>query len=304
MKNINNYDLNLLNVFRLMMQIRSVSKVAQKLGITQSAMSHVLNKLRAQFDDPLFHKTSHGMEPTIRAQELYETIIDPLENLTRALQITHVFDPLASHRTFVLGTSDYLEKLILPKLVRYLSNTAPNIKLKCTNYDDTKLSKELQNVDFVFGRYSNPAENLYQQTLWHDKFITLANVNHPRIRNKTISINEFINEQHILISPTGVGTSLVDKQLAKLGYKRNVMLTTHLFNTPIEIIETSDMITTMPERLAQYSSDTSKINFITPPVNLEPFEISMLWGPFKHNDPAHKWMRKTILSIAKQGQTS
>ncbi len=300
MNKFNNTDLNLLNVFRLMIEMRSVSKVANKVGVSQSALSHTLKKLRAQFEDPLFHKTASGMEPSQRALEIYQAIKDPLESLTSALQVVQAFEPKQSEHTFVLGTSDYFEKLLLTPIVQYLSTEAPSIKLRCVNYDDLQLNKELINVDLVFGSYKNPPENLYKQTLWQDKFVTVVVKDHSRIIKDKITLKQFINEKHILISPTGSGTSLVDNELAKLGLKRNIALTSRIFNTPVEIIENSEMITTMPERLAKHSAKQEKVRFLQPPISMQSFDMNMLWGPLKHKDPAHQWLRQIILAIAKK----
>jgi len=300
MNKFNNSDLNLLNVFRLMIEMRSVSKVANKVGVSQSALSHTLKRLRVQFEDPLFHKTASGMEPSQRALEIYRAIKDPLESLTSALQVVQAFDPKLSGHTFVLGTSDYFEKLLLTPIVQYLNIEAPSIKLRCVNYDDLQLNKELINVDLVFGSYKNPPENLYKQTLWQDKFVTVVAKGHARIVKDKITLKQFINEKHILISPTGSGTSLVDNELTKLGLKRNIALTSRLFNTPVEIVENSAMITTMPERLAKHSAKQEKVKFLPPPIRMQPFEVNMLWGPLKHKDPAHQWFRQTILAIAKE----
>jgi len=168
------------------------------------------------------------------------------------------------------------------------------------NYDDLQLNKELINVDLVFGSYKNPPENLYKQTLWQDKFVTVVVKDHSRIIKDKITLKQFINEKHILISPTGSGTSLVDNELAKLGLKRNIALTSRIFNTPVEIIENSEMITTMPERLAKHSAKQEKVRFLQPPISMQSFDMNMLWGPLKHKDPAHQWLRQIILAIAKK----
>lgn len=141
---------------------------------------------------------------------------------------------------------------------------------------------------------------MYKQTLWQDKFVTLVNKKHSRIIEDNITLEQFIHENHILISPRGSGVSLVDSELAKLGLKRNISLTSRLFNTPVEIVEISEMITTMPERLAKHSAKQEKVNFFPPPINMQPFDMNMLWGPLKHTDPAHQWFRQTILTIARK----
>lgn len=143
MSKVNNSDLNILNVFCLMIEMQSVSKVANKVGVSQSALSHVMKRLRNQFEDQLFHKTALGMEPSQRALEIYRAIKTPLDSLNSALQVVQVFDPKQSQHTFVLGTSDYFEKLLLTPIVQHLSIEAPSIKLRCVNYDDLQLNKVL-----------------------------------------------------------------------------------------------------------------------------------------------------------------
>ncbi len=300
MSKTNNYDLNLLTVFRLLMEVGSVSKVAVRIGITQSALSHALNKLRIQFDDPLFTKTSQGMQPTLRATEIYHAVKEPLERLTDALQQTQEFDAKTSQHTFILGTSDYFEKLFLTKIIHYFTRHAPKVKLQCITCNEQDLTKELREVDFIFGRFARPPENLYKKTLWQDSFVTLVNKNHPRIKQGEISLAQFIEEKHVLISPTGTGSSFVDRELTKLGLKRNVTVTSRLFSTPIEIVQSSDMITTMPRRLASHCTDLNKVKLINTPLSLADFEMNMLWGPVKHQEPAHQWFRKTIVAIAEQ----
>jgi len=301
MNNINNYDLNLLIAFRYMMEIRNVSKVAEQLNIGQSAMSHVLKRLRTQFNDPLFSKTSQGMVPTLRAEELYRELITPLDNLTQALQSVKQFDPATSNRVFIIGTSDYFEILLLNKLIQHLSIVAPGIKLRCVQCNDDDLTKSLQTVDFVFGRFSNPHQNLYKKVLWNDEFVTVVRQGHSRIKENKITLEAFLEEKHVLISPSGAGTSIVDKALSVAGHQREVVLTTHLFSTPLEIVACSDMITTMPKLLAELLSkqgnEQHKIKLLKPPVHLAPFEINIVWGPYKHNDPAHKWFREMINMI-------
>ncbi len=300
MSKINNYDLNLLTIFRLMMELGSVSKVAVKIGITQSALSHALKKLRNQFDDPLFKKTAQGMQPTLRAVEIYQSIKQPLEDLTSALQLTQEFDAKTSQHTFVLGTSDYFEKLLLPQIIHYLSLHAPQVRLRCINCNDQELTKELREIDLIFGRFAQPPENLYKQTLWQDNFITLVNSKHPRITQGKISLKQFIAEKHVLISPTGVGGSFVDRELNKLGLKRDVAVTSRLFSTPIDIVQNTQMISTMPKRLALHCADQNKVKLIKPPIELASFETNMLWGPLKHREPAHCWLRKVIVDIAQR----
>lgn len=299
MNKTNNYDLNLLAIFRLLMEIGSVTKVAAKVGISQSALSHALNKLRNQFDDPLFYKTAHGMEPSIKAKELYQSIKEPLESLTLALQLNQEFNPKTSQHRFVLGTSDYFEKLMLPQIIQYCAKHAPEVKFSCVNCDEQELTQELKQIDLIFGRFKTPPDNLYKQTLWQDCFVTLVNKKHPRIKNGQLNLQQFTNEKHVLISPTGTGTSIVDRELTKQGLKRDIALSSRLFSTPIEIIENSEMITTVPERLAKHMVNTDKVNILDAPITLPTFETNMIWGPIKHTEPAHQWLRKTMMLIAK-----
>ena len=134
--------------------------------------------------------------------------------------------------------------------------------------------------------------------MWHDEFVTVVRREHTRIKEDKITLDAFLEAKHVLISPSGGGTSIVDKALSEAGYQRNVVLTTHLFSTPLDIVSCSDMITTMPKLLAELLSkqgnEKHKIKLLKPPIYLAPFEINILWGPYKHNDPGHKWFREMI----------
>lgn len=217
------------------------------------------------------------------------------------MQSVEQFNPSKSNRVFIIGTSDYFEILLLNKLIQHLSIVAPGIKLRCVNCNDDDLKKTLQTVDFVFGRFSNPHQNLYKKVLWHDEFVTVVRQAHSQIKEDEVTLDAFIEAKHVLISPSGSGTSIVDKALSAAGYQRNVVLTTHLFSTPLDIVACSDMITTMPKLLAELLSkqgiEKHKIKLLKPPIYLAPFEINIVWGPYKHNDPAHKWFREMISLI-------
>lgn len=291
MSKINKKDLNLLLAFDLLMKLGSVSKAAQKMGVTQSAMSHILNRLRKEFDDVLLVKKGSKMVPTSRAEQLYSSIQQPLEQLKIALDSNASFEPRNSDLTFVFATTDYFEMLAMPYIMANLQQQAPLIKIRCRNIDDYQLSEIGRTVDFAFGHFKYAPNNLIRKTLWKDEFVCVASKDHPRIKEK-LSLAEFVNERHILISPSGHGQSMMSKVLAQQGLKREISLATSHFSTPIHSIRHSELIATMPMRLVElYKSD---LNSFEPPVKIDGFDMHILWDTVSHQSLAHKWMRNLI----------
>ncbi|MCW8876550.1 MAG: LysR family transcriptional regulator [Kangiellaceae bacterium] len=297
MSNINNVDLNLLTAFDLLMTCGSVSKAAQKLGITQSAMSHILKRLRVQFDDPLLIKKGKGMVPTNRAKELFDSIHKPLLKLQSAMEPQLSFVPKSSSQTFNFATTDYFELMAFPYLFQALSKQAPKVKIRCRNMEDHELSEIGTSFDLAFGHFKKAPESLHRKKLWHEKFVTIAAKKHPRIK-RSLRLDNFLQENHILISPSGYGRSLVDKQLQLMGHKRHISLYTSHFTTPIHTVVQSQLLATVPQRLVKGFETDLKI--FEPPVAIPGFDIHMLWSPLSHNDPAQRWMRNIIQESVSQ----
>ncbi|TQV84928.1 LysR family transcriptional regulator [Aliikangiella coralliicola] len=301
MKYIHEYDLNLLVIFSLLFETRSVTQTAERAGVTQSAISHALSRMRTQFGDPLFIKSSNGMVPTVKSEQLYESVQLPLKQLQVAVNPEIQFDPQKSQRTFVLAMSDYVETLLLPRLVNYLAEHSRQTTIRCTRINDFELEKTGSDVDLIIGRFEKAPENFRKKLLWREDMVTIVSKNHPRVISNRIGLQQFVNEEHVLISPKGSGVSLVDAILSEKGLKRRVKVYSHYFMSPTRIVAETELIATIPRKIAELASREVAIKCLKPPIEIPAIDVSMLWGPVVHYDPAHQWLRNLINEILNAG---
>ena len=297
MRDIHNLDLNLISTFCLLFETQSATKTAERSNVTQSAISHSLSKLRSQLNDPLFIKSAKGMQPTKRAEQLYEAFQQPLRQLQQAINPELQFVPQSTDRTFILAVSDYIEALLLPQITQLIIELAPKSQIRCVRINDFELTETAQNADLIFGRFKNPPQNFHQKRLWREEFITIAAANHPRITSNRIGLKQFLSEQHVVTSPTGVGSSVLDRLLIEKGLSRVVKVRPRYFTTPARIVAQSELISTVPARIGYLAEKELAIKCLKTPIDIPSFEINMLWGPVAHHDPAHQWLRQQILTL-------
>jgi DNA-binding transcriptional LysR family regulator len=206
--------LNLLHAFKLLMEERSVSRAAEKMFISQSAMSHILQRLRNQLDDPVLVKTAAGMKPTLRAQALLEPIKTVLKDVEQIIRDPEKFSPTTSQKRFVIATSDYVEFTLLPKLTESINKHAPNIEIHVQQPINKLLETaiEEEEIDFVIGfdAIFNLPLYIRHEILFNDKVVCIAKQEHQSLTGTEISFEQFIASRHMLISPKGAGTGLMD----------------------------------------------------------------------------------------------
>lgn len=307
--NIDRVDLNLLVYLDVLLREGSVTKAAQQLGITQPAMSNGLRRLRELFSDPLLVRTSEGMSPTERAQELQPVIRRVLGELEMALQPLEEFDAKSSSRVFHIMVSDYAESTLVPELVKRLHKEAPNVILDfLTPSDVTFKDVEAGKVDLAINRFDEMPQSFHQITLWQDDFVCLVNPDHPAINQ--FDMEAYLASQHIWVSKTGMGAGVgvdpekvvrlgwVDNALSKLGHKRKISVFTRHYQMPALLALNNDLIATLPRKVAQMQADSSQLLVKMPPFEIPPFELKMAWSPLLQHHQAHRWLRRTIVDVA------
>jgi DNA-binding transcriptional LysR family regulator len=236
MTELRNFDLNLLLAFKWLVEERSVSRAAEKLFVSQPAMSHVLCKLRRQLDDPILVKTSAGMVPTVRAQALLEPIRTVLKDFEHIIRTPEEFSPAISQRRFVIATSDYVELTLLMQLIKSFNKRAPNIEIH-VRHQINKLAEtaiEENHIDLVIGidAILNIPSYICRRKLFDDRIVSIARQDHHDFTGDIMSIEQFISSRHMLISPRGTGTGLIDDYLAAQGLTRKVSLIVPNFYPP------------------------------------------------------------------------
>jgi DNA-binding transcriptional LysR family regulator len=302
MSNLRTFDLNLLVAFDVLMRELNVTRAAEQMFITQSAMSHILHKLRQQLDDPLLVKTPTGMKPTERALALIDPVRALLAETERLIQPPLAFDAASSQRRFVLAATDYIEFLLMPELSGLIEKTAPGIDIhvKRTEMSFPAAQLEIGSLDVVLGFESvlNPPTHLQRQYLFSDKMACVVRKDHPLI-SKPPSLEEFVAVPHMLISRTGSNVGIIDQELTKLGLERRIkLIVPHFLSAPL-IVAKTDMILSLPYRIAEQFTNIAPLAIFPVPLELPDYDLCMIWHPLRDKDPAHQWLRDKITSTCR-----
>lgn len=297
---IENIDLNLLLVFKHVFDCRSVSKAAEKLGRSQSMVSYDLAKLRRHFGDPLFTKTSTGVQPTKLACELAGPIADAFGILEQRVIGREQFDPLTSTRTFTLQMSDIAELNFLPRLIKTFSVEAPGVRIKTVEIDRAQAESALMAgaVDLLVGYFPNlKAAGVYQQRLFEHRYTCIVRRDHPRI-GRSLDLESLGQEWHVVVKPEGRTVDVVDDALKQRGLARPALIVTpHYMAVPF-IVGSSDLISIVPVSMAEaFEQGGGDIRRVELPFPSPCYVIRQHWHERSHDDPGCRWLRETIARL-------
>lgn len=288
-------DLNLLSALDAMFRERSVTKAAQTLGVTQSAMSHALKRLRSAFDDQLFVKVGDAMVPTRKGESLRQPVIDVMSTIRRQILAEASFDPQTARRTFTLCLSDMGELVILPPLLQRFSKEAPHCSVRAQRVPNEQIEGMLAggDADLAIGSIRSVPKGLYQQRLYLHTFVTVVSPRNKEVGAR-ITLEQFERMPHIVVALAGVGTPY-DHALEEQGVKRVVKVTTpHFLMVPLLLERHPELIATVPLELANEFAKYGLVRALDPPVPLPPFAINQHWHPRFHHDPAVIWLRELM----------
>ncbi len=292
------FDLNLLLAFDALWTERHVTRAARRIGLTQSAMSHALARLRAQLDDPLFQATPRGLAPTARAHVLAPAIGEALAMVRRAVEVDERFSPATLERTFTIGTTDYGEMVLLPRLFARLQREAPRVRLvvrPALGADERELLSGEH--DLALGVAMPDGTGVRGEVLFHEGFVCLLRAGHPAAR-RPLTLQRFVELPHVLVSPQGRGDSAVDVALRERKLTRRLVLRVpHFLSAPLVIAE-SDAIITLPARVARAVAAQHRLAVRKPPLPLPGFSFSQFWHARNDEDAGHRWLRELVWSIA------
>lgn len=296
-------DLNLLKVFVALDEARNVTKAATLLGLSQPAISHALNRMRVAFGDPLFVKTAAGMVPTPRAEAASKPLRVALAALEREVHGSQAFSPETLRRTFRVRTTDLLEGLVLPELMRTLASRAPqvNVAFSTTGFALPKAELEAGSCDLAIAGFFGPLpDGFYQQKLVSDHFLCAVRKGHPRLGSrKSVALADFCAERHALIAPGGELSSAMDKALARKKRERFIAVGLSGFNVAGQVLAGSDLLLTAPSLLIRQLAKTIPLSVFEPPFDVPDFTIVQVWHERNHLDPGHKWFRECMKAAVK-----
>jgi DNA-binding transcriptional LysR family regulator len=291
-------DLQLLVVLDLLLEAGSVTTVAHKLRVSQSAMSHTLRRLREVFGDSLLVRGRSGMVLTSRAQELREPLRRCLGELVGLVESAQPFAPETSDLLLRISVADFPALHFAPALLDLAQREAPHVRFEIKGGSSHGYIKALENgdLDLTIGCALMPEHvGLMRCDLSLEPMACAVRVGHPRIRGQ-IRLEDYVRESHVLVSPTEKGQrGLVDLQLDRLGLKRNIAANVASFLLAPHIVAGSDLMLTAPRTLLEAYAAPIGLAMHTPPFELAAFPVQMFWHERTHSDPARRWLRETVI---------
>ena len=291
-------DLNLLVVFNQMLVERRVSKVAETLGVSQPAVSNSLAKLRKLFGDELFLRTPKGMEPTPYADQLAESVSYALAMIHSGVNQRSSFEPSSARRAITIGMTDIGEIYFLPALIERLHREAPGITLSTVRNAAINLRDELESgkVDLAIGLLPQLKAGFFQRRLFTQRYVCLMRRGH-RLDKRKLSLAEFSAAEHLVVISAGTGHGKVDELLQRSGVVRNVRLTVPHYVSVGHILRGSDLIATVPERLAERLVEPFGLVSVPHPAKLPDVAINAFWHAKYHRSPANRWLRGVVFEL-------
>lgn len=283
-------DLKLLRLFDLLYSTGSVTRAAEQLGQSQPTVSIWLARLRKTLHDPLFVRTSAGMQPTPRAAALIATAREALDALRRLSEWQAEFESGATQRRFRICMTDASHVTLLPKLLAHLRAVAPQARLEAARIEpDTARALQAGEADLALGLIPELESGFYQQTLFEQDWVCLANPRHPRL-GKSLTLRAYKDETHVGIV-SGTGHQLLTGALQKQRIERRVVLELPGFLGLTAIVSTTDLIATLPRQIGETLARIGGLSVYPCPVPIPGFTVKQHWHARYHHDPANRWLR-------------
>ena len=293
------YDLNLLPIFVALMEERSVTRAAARLGMTQPALSNALARLRLMLQDQLFIRERYGIQPTPIALELLPSIAEALTRLDDAVLGQQDFNPATAKRLLTIAPNGYVEFVLVPAIVARLQRVAPGIKLRLTPFgnDLVETGAVSGTTALVLGRIVDPPDNLVVQHLMDEGLACVVRTDHPEV-DDAITREQFETLKHVNIVPPGRMRAGLFQALAQQELRRDVAISVTNFFAVAEMVAVTDYCATLPRLICRRLAHDPRLKVLAAPVDLGTFPVEMAWHVRYRHDPAHRWLRGLIGEVA------
>ena len=296
--NLSSLDLNLLVALDALLKEESVSRAGQRVGLSQPAMSHALNRLRGLLADPLLVRVGGRMELTLRAQSLRRPVEDALERI-RDVFVGGSFDPATSTRTFRMFMADYASNLLLPSLLKRVQDIAPSVHIEVhswkgaivDSYDNGKTP------DAVVACQTRDLPGFYRQRLFTDRDVCVMRAGHP-LSGKRLGLKAFLDTPHVAVAPVEFTADPVDTWLQELSYVRRIAVTVPHYMDALHLVAQTELIAVIPERLVRAYAQTLHLRIQKVPLDVGTFDEYLLHPARTHSDPGCSWLRSLIQHLS------
>jgi DNA-binding transcriptional LysR family regulator len=296
--NLRQLDLNLLVALDVLIAEANVTKAAEKLNMSQSAMSYSLKRLRTILNDDLLIRTSREMEVTPYARQISDRVRQILVEIQGTLLIKESFDPSTTQETFRIAASDYVEATIGINLVQQITTQAPGIRIRINNLEKETVMDSLDEnrFDLVINAYLPLKSWHVTENLYREEFVCVF-----RGENSVteISLTDYLARSHILVSMKDDFQGVSDRILQNQQQFRRVIWSTPHFMTVPFLLANSNCIALLPHRMAQQCAKAMNLKILPPPIPIEGFTVSMVWHQRNTNNQAHQWLRQQIIGTVR-----
>jgi DNA-binding transcriptional LysR family regulator len=298
--NLRRIDLNLLVILDALIAERSVSRAAQRLGLTQSAVSHALRRLRTMFGDDLLVRGGVGMEPSWRAQQLAETLRATLAQIETLVSEDSGFDPATSRRVFRLRVSDYLCGFLLSRLGPLLRAEAPGIRLDVKHFRDDSDDVIGDEIHVRLSTQAGATSPYRRMRVFEDAFVVVMSKRHPAA-SLPMTIEQYLKLVHLKVAATAIGTNLIDDALARRGLTRDIAMGVPSWLDVPQIVATTDLAAALPRRWTQSPAFAEACVTARLPLDEVELALDVVWHTRHDDDPGHVWLRAAIARTMQEG---
>jgi DNA-binding transcriptional LysR family regulator len=300
--NINSIDLNLFLVFQAIYATRSVTLAGDRLGMTQSAVSNALKRMRERFNDALFVRSADGMVPTPVAERLIAPIEEGIACLVQAVDQGRTFEPETSSRIFRIAVNDIGQLVMMPELLSVARSVAPGVRFETVDVSMADARQRMLHgqIDIALGSWEPMGPSFYQQRLFDETFVVLMSKASPLGTRERIELEDYLAAEHIAYRPQGTTDSQLQQTLDRAGAldRRRVVLTAAHSLGLTSIVATSGLLLTAPARLAKAMVATrADLRSVDAPFEVRPFEIRQQWHERFHQDSGNRWLRELIFGL-------
>lgn len=294
-----------LPMLRLLVKVHelgTVSRAAAAVHLSQPAASLALRRLRLGLHDPLFVRSGNAMLPTRRCDEVLQTARTVLALVEHDILQSAPFEPRLAERSFRVALYDVGELVFLPRLLGHLLAEAPLCDIHSRSIYALELPEALESgqVELAVGFYPNlERAGFHAQRLFDERFLVLARKGHPAVGHGPLTIEQFVALPHVTIEPLGRSYVLIDRLFEGAGIKRRIVLSTPHFMSVPQILAATDLVATVPSKMAKHFAKLQQLQAFEPPVNTPPYPIKQYWHARFHSDPGHRWLRRSVFSLFK-----
>ena len=303
--NFATFDLNLLRVFDAVFREGTTVKAGQQLGMSQSAVSGALSRLRYSIGDELFVRQGQGLKPTDYARALATPVREELDRLEAILSGPAAFDPASASLTFKLSGSDFFAEILMPRLADVLRRIAPGVRLQLVDlvHDNYVDKLDRYEVDMALIPDIHFPDWVDSRPLFYSDFIMIARKDHPEIKTAGVRSGEklpldlYCQLGHVVCSPEGNLAAMGDVALERIGRQRHVAITVPGFAGVCRCVSESDLIALVPEQLVAKVAPSMDLELYPTPMQIDPPLLVAIWHKRSTGNPAHKWLRDLIADM-------